>query len=55
MVNKEYHKEYYLKNREKIINRAKQYYLGHKDHIKEYYKVYAKKKREEKLNGQKTD
>ena len=37
---KEYNKEYYLKNKEKIIERSKKYYQKNKEYFKEYRKEY---------------
>ena len=44
---KEYHKEYYLKNRECIKEQQKEYKLKTKEHIKEVSKEYYSKNKEE--------
>lgn len=37
MSSKEYHKEYYQKNKDKLLNHSKEYYHLNKDKVKEYY------------------
>ncbi|KKM70203.1 hypothetical protein LCGC14_1443050, partial [marine sediment metagenome] len=43
---KEYHKEYYQKNREKMNERDKEYYRKNKEYWKEYYKRNREKIKE---------
>lgn len=40
---KEYHKQYYLKNKEKMIERMKKFNEDNKERLKEYQKEYHKK------------
>jgi len=42
----EYRKEYYSKNRDKIISNNKQYYKDNKEYKKEYFKNYYKENKE---------
>ena len=44
MGEKNYAKEYYIKNRDIILNRAKEYYINNKEQkVKKYQKEYRKK------------
>ncbi len=53
---KAYNKEYYLKNKEKILKRTKEYYEKNKEKIKEYKKEsYQKNKKEIKENNNKPE
>ena len=45
---KEYGKEYYLKNKEKLKEKRKKYCLKNKEHIKEYDKEYRLKNKEKR-------
>lgn len=45
---KEYHKEYYKRNREKIIKRATEYNKTHRDRVRETSQAYERR-RVEKL------
>jgi hypothetical protein len=38
--NKEYEREYYKKNREKILNRSKEYYRANKERVKPRMRQY---------------
>ena len=43
---KEYHKQYYQKNKEKLKLFHKQYYLENKEKLKDYYKQYYQENKE---------
>ena len=40
---KQYLKEYYLKNKEKVLKQSKEYYLNNKEKVKARLKAYSKK------------
>ena len=42
MIRKEYYKEYYLKNKEKIAKKNKKYYIDHKEKLAEQKKKWCK-------------
>ena len=47
MVNiKEYRKEYYLKNRDKLLDYQNEYYINNRHRMSDYYFEYNKKTRE---------
>ena len=46
-------KDYYEKNREIILNRAKEYYINNKELIKDYQKEYQKEYRKNMTDEQK--
>ena len=46
---KKYYKDRYEKNKDKIIEKSKEYYINNKDKVKEYKKEYQQKNKE-KLN-----
>jgi hypothetical protein len=43
---KEYQKQYYQKNKDKVLNRTKQYYLNHKKYYTEYKKQWEQDNKE---------
>jgi len=55
MDKKEYHRQYYLKNKEKLINKQKEYYKNNQEKVINNQKEYYKNNRNERLNYCKTD
>jgi hypothetical protein len=43
MTNKEYHAQYYQKNKKKLLKKARIYNSTHKEERKEWHKVWVKK------------
>ena len=42
----EYNKEYYIKNREKILLQKKEFYINNKDSRRDYQKLYNERNRD---------
>lgn len=42
MVNSDYHKQYYIKNKNKIMEQSTNYYINNKEKVNEYQKIYKK-------------
>lgn len=47
----EYHRQYYKKNREKLIENQKRYYQKNKEKVAQYHKEYYRKKKENESKG----
>lgn len=55
MTRKTYKKEWYLKNRERLLNKRKKYYLTHKKQAREYHrkntiKIHCRQKKYREMN-----